>query len=165
MTGFSLLAVLAVVATVAPLAAQEEEGGVRPLPQGEVRQDVTFAREPGMHVGIGLNLRAGYYVRVGAGLAAGAVQRADAVWVGAQRLDLTARFLLDPFGERPRAWYGGAGVSVAHIPGRNATAALQLLLGLEGRRRRTITPAVELGVGGGVRLGVVLRRTRAGQAR
>lgn len=157
---------LAVASAVTPLAAQEEdERRVRALPQWELRQDVTLAREPGAHLGAGLNVRAGYYVRVGAALAAGAVQRDDAVWVGAPRLDLTARFLLDPFGERPRAWYGGGGVSVSQRPGEDARAVLQLLVGLEGRRRRTFTPAVELGVGGGVRLGVVLRRTRPGQAR
>ncbi len=151
---------------VTPLAGQEDDDRlVRALPQWELRQDVTLAREPGAHLGVGLNVRAGYYVRVGVALAAGAVQRDDAVWVGAPRLDLTARFLLDPFGERPRAWYGGGGVSVVQRPGEDARAVLLLMVGLEGRKRRTVTPAVELGVGGGVRLGVVLRRTRPGQAR
>jgi len=151
---------------VSPLAGQEhEERHVRALPQWEVRQDVTLASEPGTHLGLGLNVRAGYYVRVGAAIAAGTVRREADAWMGAQRIDLTARFLLDPFGERRRAWYGGGGVSLAQVAGEEPTAVLNLLVGLEGQQRRKITPAIELGVGGGVRLGVVLRRTRPGQAR
>jgi hypothetical protein len=159
---------VALVATplVQPLAGQaDDERGVRPMPQWELRQDLTFASEPGAHLGVGLNVRAGYYARLGAVLAAGAVRRADDVWIGAPRLDLTARFLLDPFGERTRAFYGGGGVSIVQRAGTEANAVLHLVVGLEGRQGRIITPAVELGVGGGVRLGVVLRRTRSGQAR
>lgn len=148
-----------------PLAAQEDERTVSALPQMELRQEVTFARAEGAHLGVGVNLRAGYYVRLGGAIAAGVIRGPDNVWVGAPRLDVTARFLLDPFGERPRALYGGAGVSVIRVAGGNATTTLLLVAGLEGRRRRTITPAIELGLGGGVRLGVVLRRTRPGQAR
>lgn len=148
-----------------PMAAQEDERGVSALPQFELRPDVTFARAEGAHLGVGVNLRAGYYVRVGAALAAGAIRGGDDVWRGAPRLDVTARFLLDPFGERPRGLYGGAGVSVQHVAGGNATGTLLLLAGIEGRQRRTFTPAIEVGVGGGVRLGVVFRRTRRGQAR
>lgn len=152
-----------------PLEAQGHEEqqtrAVRPLPQWELRQDITGAREPGAHVGVGLNVRADYYVRLGVAISAGAVRRTDDAWVGAPRLDLTARYLLDPFGERPRGWYGGGGVSVAQRPGQGATAGLQLLVGLEGRRGQPLTPAIELGVGGGVRLGVVLRRTRPAPSR
>jgi hypothetical protein len=152
-----------------PLAAQaheeQEERRVRLLPQWEFRQDVTVAREPGAHLGVGLNLRADYYVRLGVSLSSGAVRRDSDVWVGAQRLDLTARYLLDPFGERPRGWYGGAGVSVAQLPGQGASASLQLLVGLEGRPGKSLIPAVELGVGGGVRLGVVVRRKRPDRSR
>jgi hypothetical protein len=161
-----LVAAALLALSASPLVSQEDDlRRVSPLPQWELRQDVTLAREPGAHLGVGLNVRAGYYVRLGAALAAGAVKRRDDIWVGAQRVDLTARFLLDPFGERPRAWYGGGGVSLSQQPGERVSAALQLLVGFEGRRRRTVTPAIEIGVGDGVRLGVVLRRTRRGQAR
>lgn len=135
------------------------------MPQWELRQDVTLAREPGVHLGAGVNVRAGYYARLGAALAGGAVHREDGAWVGAPRLDVTARFLLDPFGESTRAWYGGGGVGIVQRAGRGASTALQLVMGFEGQQRRAFTSAVELGVGGGVRLGVVLRRTRLGQAR
>ena len=162
-----LLATSLFVAPLAtPIAAQANDGRVvRTAPQWEFRQDATVSREPGAHLGVGVNVRADYYVRLGVALSAGAFQRDDNVWVGSQRLDLTARYLLDPFGERPRGWYGGGGVSIAQRPGERATAALLLLVGLEGRARRVVIPAVELGVGDGVRVGVVLRRPRAGRIR
>ncbi len=149
-----------------PLRAQSaEDRRIRALPQWEVRQDLTFAREPSAHAGAGLNVRTGYYARLGATFNAGAVRDGRNVWVGTQRLDLTARFLLDPFGERSRAWYGGGGVSIARRPGVPAVTTMQWVIGLEGAQEGKITPAVELGMGGGVRLGVVLRGTRRGQAR
>lgn len=162
-----LLAISPLVKPLAtPLAAQAGDGRVvRAAPQWEFRQDATLSREPGAHLGVGVNVRADYYVRLGVALSAGAVRRDDNVWVGAQRLDLTARYLLDPFGERPRGWYGGGGVSIAQRPGERATAALLLLVGAEGRARRLVIPAFELGVGDGVRLGVVLRRPRSGRVR
>ncbi len=42
-----------------PLRAQTaEDRRIRALPQWEVRQDLTFAREPSAHVGALLNIRA-----------------------------------------------------------------------------------------------------------
>jgi hypothetical protein len=161
----SLLVAPVVTALGAQAHEEHEARAVSFLPQWEFRQDITGAREPGAHVGVGLNVRADYYVRLGAAMSAGAVRREDDVWVGAPRLDLTARYLLDPFGERPRGWYGGGGVSIAQRAGEGATATLQLLVGLEGRRGPKISPAIELGVGGGVRLGVVLRKTRHTRSR
>lgn len=167
-----VIALLGAAPLGTPLAAQGHEDHeqhparlVSLLPQWEFRQDITGAKDPGAHLGVGLNVRADYYVRLGVALAAGAVRRADGIWVGAPRVDLTARYLLDPFGDRPRGWYGGGGVTLVQRPGESATAALQLLVGLEGRRGNTLTPSVELGVGGGVRLGVVLRRTRRTRSR
>jgi hypothetical protein len=166
MAGSIAMCVAGILFVAAPLRAQRaEDRRVRAIPQWEVRQDLTFAREPSVHAGAGLNVRAGYYVRLGATLNAGAVRGVRNVWVGTQRLDLTARFLLDPFGERARAWYGGGGVSIAQGPGVPAVTTMQWVVGLEGAQDGKMTPSVELGLGGGVRLGVVLRGTRRGQAR
>lgn len=134
------------------------------LPQWEGRIEGTAAREPAVHAGIGLNVRAGYYARVGLTLAAGAARGADDTWRGSQRIDAAVRFLLDPFTEQPRGLYGGAGVSLRHDDG-TLTPALLILAGVEGRPRGGVSPSVEVAVGGGVRFGVVLRRTRPGRAR
>ena len=77
------------------------------------------------------------------------------------RFDATARFLLDPLRERPRGPYVGGGLS-ARREGGSTDGDLVLLFGVEGRARRGWAPSVEGGVGGGVRIGVVLRRARPG---
>jgi hypothetical protein len=154
--GFALLA-------ARPAAAQVARS-VPLLPQWEARVEGTAAREPAAHAGVGLNVRAGYYARLGIAVAVGAARGADDVWRGSQRVDAAARFLLDPFTEERFGLYGGAGVSVRHDDGYRSPALL-LLAGLEGRPRGGVSPAIEVAVGGGVRLGVVLRRTRPGRAR
>lgn len=160
--------VAALVAALAPGALRAQHADdlrhVSALPQWEWRADATAAESPDVHAGLGLNVRAGWYVRVGAAVAAGATRGADDVWRGSQRVDVAARFLLDPFRERPRALYAGGGVSARFVEGR-ADPVLTLLAGLEGRARKHYTPSVELTLGGGLRLGVVLRRTRPGPSR
>jgi hypothetical protein len=76
----------------------------------------------------------------------------------AGRLDVLARFLLDPFRQSRWGFSAGAGVSLRADPGDRARPRLFAALDLEGRRsRRGITPALQLGLGGGVRGGVGLR--------
>lgn len=161
-----LVSALTSFALPGALSAQhvDDPRHVSALPQLEWRADVTAADAPDAHLGLGMNVRAGWYVRLGAGVAAGAVRTDDGSWLGSQRVDVAARFLLDPFKERPRALYGGAGVSARFVEGR-ADPVLLLVLGVEGRPRERWTPAAEIALGGGVRAGVVLRRTRPGYAR
>lgn len=148
-----------------PLGAQAADPRQAPAaPQWELRADAAAARTPDAFAGAGVNLRAGWYVRVGALLAAGAVRGRDEVWRGSQRADLAVRFHLDPFGERPIGLYGGAGISAKFVEGRS-DPVLTLLVGLEGARRGAWVPALELAVGGGVRAGLALRRTRRGGTR
>jgi hypothetical protein len=51
-------------------------------------------------------------------------------------------------------------VGVRHEGDASARGYLLAVVGVEGRRRGAWAPSVELGFGGGVRLGVVLRRAR-----
>ena len=148
----------------APLAAQTD---VRfsASPQWEVRLDATAAQRLATHAGLGLNLRAGPYVRVGFGIAGGAVRTASDEWVASQRADLAARFLLDPFAERARGLYGGAGISARRDGDESVVGHLVLLFGIEGRPTRALVPSLEIALGGGTRVGVVLRRRRAEPAR
>lgn len=137
-------------------AAQER---VDLLPQWEARADAVLSPQAGALVGVGANVRAGWYARVGLGLAAGAVRRNDA-WVAEQRLDATARFLFDPFAERRRGFYAGAGVGVVHREGGRADGRLLGVVGFEGAAAGKVVPAVELVLGGGARLAVVWRERR-----
>jgi hypothetical protein len=116
--------------------------------QMEGRLDAIIARSTGVEAGLGVSVPSGIYVRSGlvAGIGAGRHGLEG-------RTDLFSRFSLDPFRQSRWAPYGGAGISGAY---------LLVFLGVEGPlalgRTSGIVPAFELGLGGGARVGVVLRR-------
>lgn len=127
--------------------------------QSEVRLDAIFARSGGVEAGYGFTVPAGIYVRSGlvAGIGAGRH--------GVEgRTDLIGRFSMDPFRQSRWAPYGGAGVSGRYRSERDggSRAYLLVFLGLEGPLalgvREGWIPAFELGLGGGARVGVILRR-------
>lgn len=133
-----------------------------PAPMPELRADLIVGHRPAIQVGAGVQIPAGIYVRLGldgaVGMATGArtagtSSRADA------RVDLLARFLLDPFRQRAYGLSVGGGLSLRAEPGERARPLLLVALDVEGRRSaRGVAPALQVGVGGGLRLGVVLRR-------
>lgn len=130
-------------------------------PQAEFRLAALVTPDPAPHAGVGANIRAGWYTRLGIFAEAGAT-RVAGEWRGSQRIAGTARFHLDPFGERRVGLYGGAGLSLHRVGDAAPRGALLLLLGAEGRMRRgRLVPAIELGLGGGAQLGLVLRPGRA----
>ena len=149
---------VALLLSLAPgaLAAQQR---VTAAPQFEARLDAILSPAGGALVGLGVNVRAGWYTRLGLALTAGAISTSGAVET-TQRIDATARFLFDPFAEGRRAFYAGAGLGAQ----RAATGAVQGLLlgvvGVEGPSAGRIVPSVELTLGRGARLGVVLRTRR-----
>ena len=154
------------LALAAPSAGAQE--AVSALPQWEGHLVSVLSPDAGVLGGLGVNLRAGWYARVGLAASAGAVRAGDA-WVGRQRLDGTARFLFDPFAERARGFYAGAGIGVERRDDGSTRGLLLGVVGLEGATRRQVgvrttvprfVPAVELTLGGGARLGIVLRGRR-----
>lgn len=150
-------------------AGAQETVGATPSPQWELRADWIAARSDAAHLGVGMNLRTGWYARVGGLLALGVAEApatgSASSWTASQRADLTVRFLLDPFAERPRGFYGGAGITARHDGNSPVDARLLVVLGIEGRPDRPWRPSLELGLGGGLRLGVVLRPRRSEPAR
>jgi hypothetical protein len=150
------------VLMLGPAVAQ----GQRPTglaPQWEARADVTVSPDLAGHAGLGLNVRAGQYMRLGVAYLAGAARGplGDREARLSQRIDASARFLLDPFAERPRGLYGGAGFTMRQDAGEALRGDLMLVIGIEGAARGRATPSIELALGGGVRVGVVLRSPRA----
>lgn len=153
----TMLVVTLGIAAASPAAARSQVNQQKF--QSEVRLDAIFARTGGVEAGYGFTVPAGIYVRSGlvAGIGAGRH--------GAEgRTDLVARFSMDPFRQSRWAPYAGAGLS-----GRYRTesdggshAYLLVFLGLEGPLALGTTqgwvPAFELGLGGGARVGVILRR-------
>lgn len=145
------------LAVAAPLCAQ---GYVFvPRIQPEVRAEAALARHASGLVMAGANVPLGMYVRVGAAVGAGMADSDDGT-VAARRADAALRFLLDPFAEHAWGPYAGGGLTVRRDGTEQARAGLLLILGVEGRRTRRWTPAVEAALGEGVRLAVVLRKRR-----
>lgn len=103
--------------------------------------------------GIGFVVPLGNYVRSGATVAAGANNDG-----ASGRVDLLTRFHLDPFRERKWGPYGGGGISARFEDGRKWKPYLLAFFGLDGPVSGGIVPAVEIGLGGGGRIGAVLRK-------
>ena len=154
--GAGTTAVVAVV--LLAVGAASARAQVRQIPiVPEVRLDVLGGRPSSVQGAIGVEIPSGYYVRVGVLAGAGATLERDGSRA-AGRVDVLARFLLDPFRQSRWGFSAGAGVSLRADPGDRVRPRLLAALDLEGRRsRRGITPALQLGLGGGVRGGVGLR--------
>jgi hypothetical protein len=128
--------------------------------QSEFRLDAIFARSSAVEAAYGFTVPAGIYVRTGlvAGIGAGRHGLEG-------RSDLIARFSFDPFRQSRWAPYAGAGLSGRYrseLDGGSKKAYLLVFLGVEGPlplgERTGWVPAVEVGLGGGTRVGVILRR-------
>jgi len=139
----------------APLAAQ---AGLAPY--AAVRLDALLAAGTTVHAGPALEIPAGYYVRTSVGVAGGMTLR-DGVRRPSGRVDLISRFLLDPFREVRWGLSLGGGVSVPinERPGPTRPY-LAAVVDVEGPPGGAWKPAFQAGLGGGVRLGVVLRQSR-----
>ena len=154
-TGRSIIAGAALLATLPVLAhAQRQRVPVAP----EVRLDVIGRGPPSVQAAAGVVIPSGTYVRIGVLAGAGATVDGDDAPRAAGRLDVLARFLIDPFRQSRWGFSAGAGVSLRADPGDRVRPRLLAALDVEGRRaRRGFTPSVQIGLGGGVRGGVGLR--------
>lgn len=145
--------VLLTVTSAARLGAQAPPERARPSTvRPELRLDYLGGRTNGVHVGAGLSVRAGNYVRAGASAGAGTGDRAHA--------NVTARFMLDPFRQSRVGVSLGGGVSVRMLD-EGARAFALLIADVEFGRRRGWTPFVSGGIGGGPRAAFGVRRGAA----
>lgn len=122
-----------------------------------VRADLVVADDPGAQAAFGVVASAAYNVRVELDAGIGAVRRGS-VWTSAGRLDLLARWLSDPFRESRWGINAGGGIGMQFERGRGPRPVAIITLGVEGRRDGWWVPGVEVGLGGGVRAGLTLRR-------
>jgi hypothetical protein len=144
----------------APALAIAQTAAPKPTVQFEARIDALGGPPAGAQAGVGANVMAGYYLRIGADVAGGVGWR-DGNAVSSARADFAARYLLDPFGEIRWGPYVGGGFTAQWDRGTNSRGDLLFLVGLEGPVHAGWRTSVELGLGGGARLGVVLRRARS----
>ena len=153
-SGTALVALAWLTALPALASAQTRRIPIVP----EVRLDVLEGRPSSVQAAAGVEIPAGYYVRVGVLGGVGATVESGATSRAAGRLDVLARFLIDPFRQSRWGFSAGAGVSLRADPGDRVRPRLLAALDLEGRRGRNgISPSFQIGLGGGVRAGVGLR--------
>ncbi len=130
-----------------------------PPAYSEYRADAIVGRGTSAQLGIGAVFPGGVYARMSVDGAAGATWR-DGGTHASGRVDVIARFLLDPFREAPVGLSVGAGLSVPYVAGdTHVRPYLTFVADIEGRRRSGLTPALQIGLGGGARVGIVLRRS------
>jgi hypothetical protein len=158
---FARVALLApAMATAAGPVRAQDAGLARARLRAEARVDYLGADPHAVHAGIGLNVPAGTYLRLtvlGAGGTSWNGERAG----GSLRGDILGRFSFDPFRERRWGLSAGGGLSVRYdqiAPARRRWRPfLALVLDLEGRRLGSVAPALQLGLGGGARIGAIVR--------
>jgi len=127
----------------------------KPNVDAEVRLDGIIARVSAVQLGVGATTVAGNYVRIGMDGGLGFSRHGLS-----GRIDGFARFHFDPFRQSRWAPYGGGGVSGRFDKGERARAYLLIFLGIDGPVSGSVTPSFELGLGGGGRVGVILRQAR-----
>jgi hypothetical protein len=153
-----VLALTALTAAAIPAGAQQR--ATRPQPRPEVRVDYLARSPDAIHAGIGLNVPLGTYVRVEL-VGAGGPSWNDGRSGASARADVITRFSFDPFLERRWGVSAGGGVSLRYdelSPSDDRWRPLiAIVLDLEGPVTGPVTPALQIGLGGGARVGMVLR--------
>jgi hypothetical protein len=155
-----LIAVLAAgcgcAVTAGAQVVRDSEPGVR----AEARVDAIIARRTAALAGIGAVVPAGIYVRMGADIAGGVIAGGAQPAGAAARADVFGRFLLDPLAEHRWGPYLTGGASYRADSRDHCRVYLLALVGVEGPRQGRVIPAIEAGLGGGFRIGFVLRRAQ-----
>ena len=149
---------LALLVTLAGAAAARAQAVPETAVRPELRADVVaIESRVAVQVGGGVNVPFGYYTRVGVIAAAGAdFGRGEQDASG--RLDVIGRFLFDPFRQTRWGVSAGGGVSLRARAREGVRPYLVALVDVEGPRSKGgVSPAFQLGVGGGVRVGAALR--------
>jgi len=151
------MAVLLLATATTPADAQSASRSKTPANISiEGRIDVIAAKNSTAQAGIGIVRFAGTYVRTGIVGALGATK--DGV---SSRADGFAIFHLDPFRQSHWAPYGGAGLSGRFDEGSRPKAYLLIFMGVDGPVKNGLTTSFEAGLGGGARLGVIIRQAVA----
>jgi hypothetical protein len=160
-----LIRILISLLALSSRANAQQQTSRSSFPPLELRVDainVSSASSGTLQGGVGANVPLGYYVRLELD-GAGGVTRRDSVNHNSGRIDVLTRFLLDPFNDAPWGLSFGGGMSAMFERGTTTREYLVVVVDLETPHIGSVTPALQLGLGGGLRVGVVLRPYRRGQ--
>ena len=148
---FSIVLAAAIALSTQVAAAQSQEVQVTFIP--EARVDLIAGKNTALQAGLGGTVPVTNYVGVGGTIGAGVSKTGFSM-----RGDLYGRFSLDPYRQYYWEPYIGGGITNRYDSGGPGTRTYLLgVIGFNGPNAGGIAPGVELGVGGGVRLGVTLR--------
>jgi hypothetical protein len=147
---------------LAPLSRATAQAARSSLPPLELRVDAIDVRSINtgtLQGGVGANVPLGIYVRLEL-VGAGGITRVDSVNHNSARVDAIVRFLLDPFDEASWGLSIGGGMSAMFEASATTHEYLVVVADLEAPRIGAVTPALQIGLGGGVRVGIVMRASR-----
>jgi hypothetical protein len=122
-----------------------------------VRADAIVDRDPGAQIAAGVAVATAYNVRLSVDVGAGGVQRPAGV-TATGRVDLLGRLVLDPYRQSRWGITAGGGIGQQFESGRAPRTVAIVTLGVEGPSDGRWVRGVEVGLGGGIRAGVTLRR-------
>ena len=130
--------------------------------------NIRWSRSNAVELGWGVIIPVSPYVRTHLTAAAGYIYR-DRLWMRESRYETTVRFLLDPFRQARYGLSFGGGVGLTNSDGlfgepnvlgerfQTWRPFLVTYADLELRKSAGLTPALQLGIGSGIRLGLLVR--------
>ena len=160
-----LICILILLLALPSRANAQQQKAQSSFPPLELRVDainVSSASSGTLQGGLGANIPLGYYARLEL-VGAGGVTRSDGVNRNSARVDALGRFLLDPFNEAPWGLSIGGGMSAMFTQNATTREYLVVVVDVETPHIGSVTPALQLGLGGGLRVGIALRRYKRGQ--
>ena len=156
-----VVAILTLAASTRVSAQQSVRHSPPPVEFRADAIDVRSIENGTVQGGVGANLPLGYYVRLEID-GAGGVTRINDVNANSGRVDALARFLLDPFAEAQWGLSIGGGMTATFGERLRPQQYLVVVADLEMPRIGAIVPALQVGLGGGVRVGLVARIAQIG---
>ncbi len=154
---------LLLTATAGQASAQRPAGALARSPATvEARGDLLAARSTTFQAGVAALWPVSPFLSVGGVVGVGVTRHpADAVNDPASgRAEFVARFTPDPATAAGWRLYGQATAGVLAVRGSTGRALVSVSMGIERTSVGPVRPAIELGLGGGLRVAVALRHAR-----
>ena len=153
---------------VAVAAANGQSNPPLPRLMNEGRVDGRWSRSNSVELGWSLIVPVSPYVRTHLTAAGGYIWR-NQIWMRTSRYEATGRFLLDPFRQARYGLSFGGGIGMTNSDGlygrpdplgnrpQRWRPFLLAYTDVELRKTAGLTPAVQVGIGSGIRVGLLVR--------